>query len=277
MRTRNIITLTTIPPRYDTIQSTLRSLCAQDADIDRVILTLPRNYQKRDFGTATLPDLPDGVEILHTDTDLGPATKILPVAKNFRGQDVRLLYCDDDRIYDRDWAARLIAHNAQNPGMCVADAGDPVSAIDLRAERDEPIYRRLNALTLGLLGKPHRRRVRSLIPDEGLIDIAKGYGGVLIRPTFLGDDAFCIPETFWAVDDVWLSGQMARQGIPIHKVGRQPKSTPTPVGKMSALLDLELDGNGRDKLNLACVNYFRTRYGIWGGPTAGRGAGQGNV
>lgn len=272
MRRQNVITLTTIPPRFESVLPTLRSLCEQDADISRVILALPRSYQKRSFGTATLSDLPDGVEVLHTDTDWGPATKILPALEHFRGQDVRLLYCDDDRIYHRDWASRLIAHNEQDPNICVVDAGEPVSAIDLRAKWDRPLNHTLNLLTLGLFGKPHRRRVRSLIPDKGKVDIAKGYGGVLVRPTFLDEQAFRIPDRFWAVDDIWLSGQMARLGISIYKVGRTPRSSPTRAGKTLALLDLEVGGHGRDKLNLACVNYFRRQYGIWGGPSAVQGS-----
>lgn len=271
MRTRNIITLTTIPPRFASVLPTLRSLAAQDADISQVILTLPRTYQRRNFDPVPLPPLPDGVEILHTDTDLGPATKILPVLKAHQGQDVRLIYCDDDRIYHRDWAARLIAQSDARPGMCIADVGDPVAAMDLRAHWDVPLHHRLNALSLGLYGKPHRRRVRRLIPDAGPVDIAKGYGGVLVRPDFLDDAAFRIPDSYWAVDDIWLSGHMARLGVGIHKAGPSPKSSPTRSGKLAALLDLELEGRGRDKLNLACIEYFRRTYGVWGGAGAGQG------
>jgi hypothetical protein len=273
MRTCNIITLTTIPPRFQSVLPTLQSLAAQDADISRVILTLPKTYQRRNFEAVPVPALPDGVEILETDADLGPATKILPVLKEFQGQDVRLLYCDDDRIYHRDWAARLIAQSEARPDMCIADVGDPVSAIDLRADWDVPRHHRLNALSLGLYGKRHRRHVRSLIPDTGQVDIAKGYGGVLVRPDFLDAEAFRIPDGFWAVDDIWLSGHMARLGVRIHKTGPTPKSAPTRAGKLAALLDRELEGRGRDKLNRACVDYFRQTYGVWGG----RGPDQGKT
>lgn len=268
---QNIITLTTIPPRFASILPTLRSLCDQDADISRVILTIPRSYQKRQFDAATLPDLPNGVEVLHVENDMGPATKILPAVEHFRGQDVRLLYCDDDRIYHQDWAARLIAHHEKQPDMCIVDAGDPIAAIDRRTQWNTPFNHRLNTLTLGLSGKPHRRRVRRLIPDTGVVDIAKGYGGVLVQPSYFDADAFQIPDACWAVDDVWLSGQMARLGVGVFKVGRQPKSVRTRSGKMSTLLNLTLEGLGREELNSVCVNYFRTHYGIWGGPEAVQG------
>ena len=268
MSTQNIITLTTIPPRFETILPTLQSLLDQDADIARVVLAIPRSYNRRAFGAVADPVVPEGIEILRCDLDYGPATKLLPALANYRGQDVRLLYCDDDRIYARDWAQRLIAHNQGHPEEAAIDAGDPVAAIDLRATRDTALHRRLNAITLGLSGKSHRRAVRRLIPDDGRVDIAKGYGGVLIRPEFLDDAVFSIPENFWAVDDIWLSGHLARQGVRVHKVGRDPRSRRTDAAKRAALLDLELDGLGRDKLNLACVNYFRSQYGIWGGSEA---------
>lgn len=271
MATKNIITLTSIPPRFGAIGPTLRSLVEQEADIAQVYLTIPRSYNKRAFDTVTLPDLPDGVEFLRCEMDYGPATKVLPAAARFRGEDVRLIYCDDDRIYGHDWAAGLIAHNADHPGEAAAYAGDPVAALDMRVPRDTAFHRRLNALTLGLAGKRHRRAVRRVIPESGPVDIAKGYGGVLIRPEFLGEGAFDIPANFWAVDDIWLSGQLALSGVTVRKIGPDPRSRRAPSAKTDALLSLTLDGLGRDRLNLACADHFRATYGIWGGRAALQG------
>lgn len=268
MRAQIIITLTTIPPRYGSIVPTLQSLCSQTAEISRIILVVPNTYQRRSFEAAPLPDLPDGVEVMHCDTDFGPATKVLPAVAHFSGQNVRLLYCDDDRIYHRDWAARLIALSEANPDACIADVGDPVAVIDRRAAWDLPRHHRLDALSFDLYGERHRRRVRAMIPDHGPVDIAKGYGGVLVRPDFFDDEVFRIPEALWAVDDVWLSGHMARRGVTVHKAGRKPRSVPTKSSKLAALLDHNVEGRGRIQLNLACVDYFRQRYGIWGGGAA---------
>jgi hypothetical protein len=35
---------------------------------------------------------------------------------------------------------------------------------------------------------------------------------VLIRPEYLQNDAFGIPDVLWSVDDVWLSGMFERNG-----------------------------------------------------------------
>jgi len=265
MPTKTIITLTTIPPRFSAILPTLYSLCDQNADISRILLTIPRAYRKRAFQPATLPPLPDRVEIFDFDEDFGPATKVLPAVLRFKGEDVRIIYCDDDRVYHSDWASRLMGLSDEMPDTCIVDAGDPVSAIDARAAWDSPLNHRLNDLSLGLSGKPHRRRIRRMIPACGAVDIAKGYGGVLIRSEFLHPDVFEIPDAYWAVDDIWLSGHLALSGTRIHKSGPVPRSMPTKSAKRFALLDFEMEGHGRDKLNLACVDHFRRTHGIWGG------------
>lgn len=261
---KTIITLTTIPPRFSAILPTLHSLCEQNADISRILLTIPRAYRKRAFQPASLPPLPDRVEIFDCDEDFGPATKVLPAALHFKNEDVRIIYCDDDRVYNSDWASRLMALSDEMPDKCIVDAGDPVSAIDARAAWNSQVNQWLNDLSLGLYGKSHRRRVRRMIPASGIVDIAKGYGGVLIRPEFLHPAVFDIPDAYWAVDDIWLSGHLALNGTQIHKSGPVPRSRPTKVAKRFALLDLEMEGHGRDSLNLACVDHFRRTHGIWG-------------
>jgi hypothetical protein len=50
---------------------------------------------------------------------------------------------------------------------------------------------------------------------SGYIDILEGWDGVVVRPEFFDDFAWQIPDILWTVDDVWLSGCLERQGIPI--------------------------------------------------------------
>ena len=49
-----------------------------------------------------------------------------------------------------------------------------------------------------------------------------GVGGAVVRPEFFDDVAYDIPEEAWAVDDVWLSAQLARRGIAIYCPRRHP-------------------------------------------------------
>ena len=48
------------------------------------------------------------MDIRITEQDLGPATKVLPAVEEYAQEDVAVIFCDDDKIYDPNWAARLI-------------------------------------------------------------------------------------------------------------------------------------------------------------------------
>jgi hypothetical protein len=261
--TRNIISLTTIPPRMDGLGPTLASLLGQDAPIDRVILWIPERYRRSEFRDFALPSLPAGVEIGRCEHDYGPATKILPAVRAFAGQDVRILYCDDDRIYHRDWAAHLLSESDRFPADCLCEAGERIEVTALRAFSQSLRYRILAKLSLGIYGHFHRRRIRGFDPGHGPVDIAKGYGGVLVRPEFIPESAFDIPDRLWTVDDVWLSGQMALNGVTIRKVARREHSTKREVAEIAALIDFVHDGDGRDASNLACIRHFQEAHGIW--------------
>jgi len=49
----------------------------------------------------------------------------------------------------------------------------------------------------------------------GFADIAMGFAGVLIDPEWLSGPGFDPPDIAWPVDDIWLSGHLARQNIAI--------------------------------------------------------------
>jgi hypothetical protein len=269
--TRTIISLTTIPPRMPHLWPILESLLKQTAQVDSIILWVPDRYRRAEFSNIIIPDLPRGVEVRRCELDYGPATKVLPAVRHFAGEDVRILYCDDDRIYNSDWAERMIAESDRFPDDCICEAGERVEATILRAFGNTWKYQVLTKSTLGMYGHFHRRKIRALDPGRGLVDIAKGYGGVLVRPYFIPASAFDIPTILWTVDDFWLSGQMALNGVKIRKVARREHSTKTEVAEVEALVDLLHGGVGRDAANLECVRYFRVQHGIWGGNAAARG------
>ena len=89
------ISLTSIPPRFHRLTPVLESLLAQDPRPAQVILCLPKFF-RRFPGTFEPPELPEGVDLLWSDTDFGPATKALPAARYLLGKYESLIYCDDD-------------------------------------------------------------------------------------------------------------------------------------------------------------------------------------
>jgi hypothetical protein len=261
--TRTIISLTTIPPRISRIGPTLDSLLRQNVPIETVILWVPEHYRRFDFASINLPSMPDGVLLRRCPSDYGPATKILPAVRAFSGQDVCILYCDDDRLYHPDWAGHLLEEHERHPEDCIVEAGEKIEVTALRAFGNTARYRLLSRSSLGFYGHFHRKKIRALDPGHGLVDIAKGYGGVLVRPSFLPDSAFEIPDFFWTVDDIWLSGQMALNGVKIRKVSKREKSTKTNLAEVAALIDFADHDRGRDAANLACIRHYQDNFGIW--------------
>lgn len=171
-----VIALTSIPPRFGQLPLVLEALLTQGAD--RVALVIPRNYAR--FPRAQLPTLPDGVVLLTTETDLGPAGKLLAPARTFPDADI--LYCDDDWLYGPGWADTFRAARAWHPRAVIAASTWSTDRL--------------------------RRR-------GGVI--AEGYAGVLV-PAEVAAEIAPPPPKAWATDDIWLSGQYAALGREVMHV-----------------------------------------------------------
>ena len=274
--TRLILSVTTVPPRFPFVGENLSTLLRQTARIEAINLYVPRKYRRFDYKPEDLPKLPDGVNLKLIDEDLGPATKVLPAALEYRGQDVSILFCDDDKVYDPGWAQRFVDAARQRPDHAICEEGGwlemPYYAGDHWRSPREPKpqfrkkdlwYRARRAASLGQW-KP------SKTVSSGYVDILEGWGGVLVRPEFFDDFAYDIPDLLWTVDDVWLSGCLERRGIPIwlnaeDKVRSKGNSNEV---KEAALRNFVYQGHGRIAANRACIRYFRETCEIWGGREA---------
>ncbi|NBD30521.1 MAG: hypothetical protein GVY31_10860 [Alphaproteobacteria bacterium] len=171
------VALTSVPPRFAGLRPTLDSLLAQSG-VGRVVLTLPRAYD-RFPGPVTPPTLPQGVELYWAKTDLGPATKVLPLAATLPG-DAPILFCDDDWAYGPGWAAGFAQAHA-------AASRTAVAAQPFAAHR---------------IGRPSGT-------------IVQGFAGVLVTPAMLAP-LTPPPPRFQPVDDIWLSALIAANGVPVQ-------------------------------------------------------------
>ncbi|SIO46247.1 hypothetical protein SAMN05444722_2317 [Rhodovulum sp. ES.010] len=223
-----VVSLTSIPPRFSGLGPVLESILAQRRRPDRVILALPRAY-RRFPGAVEAPPLPEGVELVWSARDLGPATKVLPAARTV-GPDADLVYCDDDCLYGPGWTAALVA--ARQGREVVAASGFPVTCL--------------------------RRRS----PGLGEADIAQGFSGVLISPDMIPPEAHDIPAPAWAVDDIWLSGQYAAQGLPI-RLAPAARAACVPLARPAALQDARIGGRTRAEANAAAAQTIHARHGLW--------------
>ena len=229
------ISLTSIPPRFPRLRPVLDCLLAQDPAPAQVFLCLPQRY-RRFPGTVTLPELPPGVTLQRLETDLGPATKVLPAARALTGTAMPLIYCDDDWLMPPHWAARLLK---------------------TRRRREAATGSGYSITRLG----------RTSAAKEEMTDIAQGFSGVLIEPQWLSGDDLVPPEAAWPVDDIWLSGHLARQGIGIRSAPEARDGMQLAYEDTHGLQECALAGRTRDAANRACVELLHARYGIWP-PTA---------
>ncbi|MFP7675587.1 glycosyltransferase family 2 protein [Marivita sp. S0852] len=276
-----LITLTSIPPRFGLIGPTLEALVAQ-AGVDAVELYLPYHYHRFPDWDGTLPDVPAGVSVQRVEQDYGPATKVLPAVRRYRTQNLRLLFCDDDRDYRPGWAQGLLDEATRYPDRAVALAGWDIAGLAKRAAHNAPrherrsriwdlTYRteRLKQILSGqakarLAQKPPRR----IIAQSGFADVFEGYGGVVVRPDFFDEQVFDIPAQAFHVDDVWLSGALARQGIGIWLAADQPEPKTTDADRAAALYRHRVAEKGRSELDAAAIALLRDRWGLWGGAQA---------
>ncbi len=268
-----IISLTTTPPRIDKIAPTLRDLLNQTAKPTEIRLNLCHSYRRFPGAKIDTSHLPDGITVHWCDEDLGPATKILPTVKDLQGQDIDILFCDDDQKYEPDWAAKFLAARQDHPDKCLVGKGydlddRPVGHRYLRdfdqqprAERRQKGFAyRLSRLASLFTYKPQP------YTESGHVDILEGYRGVMVKPSFFDAAVFDIPDILWTVDDPWLSGHLARRGIPIWLV--QPASIlrkPYGAHHTHRLGKFVYRDHGRLAADNACIEHFRREFGLWPG------------
>lgn len=210
--------------------------------------------------------MPKGVTICHCDQDYGPATKVLPAAKDLKGQDVDILFCDDDKIYDRGWHARFKSEAAKKPNTCIIEVGETFPDISddyrpsdrlprSRWKHKDSIYRVKRILCLFTI-KPN-------LTSPGYVDQISGFAGVLVRPEWFDELFYDIPDVMWTVDDPWISGHLERVGIPIWNTGKRRHLREGEGSRVDALLNLVQEGHDRIEADLLVIDYFREKYGIW--------------
>lgn len=271
--TRTILSLSTVPPRFKVVGENLAALLKQSVKVEAINLYVPKKYRRFTYSPSDLPKLPEGINLRIIEDDLGPATKVLPAVKEYRGQDVQIIFCDDDKVYNKNWVKRLIDGAARKPDCCICEEGGLINFPHYFGgewqshyspkpgyRTKDFAYRLRRALSLG-------RWKPSKTTSSGYVDILEGWGGVLVRPEFFDDIDLDIPDVLWTVDDVWLSGCLERKGIPIwlNAVDKvRSKDNSNEVAE-AALRKFVYQGHDRLAANRACISYFRKTYGIWGG------------
>lgn len=191
--TRVVVSLTTVPDRASRIVPTLLSLLEQTRRADRIVLALPDSALRTGLPYPDPPRLPSGIDLLRC-ADSGPSTKLLPALLAEPG--ALVVAVDDDVIYPQTYLETLLAAHRRHPR----------AALGWRGWRIEP----------GVNPKHFRHVWASAVTAPVAVDILLGWGGYLIPPGALDGavhDYEGWPDAVRWVDDVWVSGHLARRGV----------------------------------------------------------------
>lgn len=197
-----VVSLTSIPARFDVLPLTLKCLLTQSLAPDRVVLWIADGDRAR-LTPEILALREAGLELRFCD-DLRSYKKIIPALEAF--PDACIVTADDDLYYWPTWLAELVD----------AYAGDRRTALCHRAHRiafgrdGQPLaYNEWQPEIRDLERAPHN------FPTTG--------GGVLYPPGIFGAEA-TNREAFLALcptaDDVWLYWMLRRNGGSARRVAR---------------------------------------------------------
>jgi len=257
-----IISLSSIPSRFRNIYETISSIKSQSIKPSKIILNLPKFYNR--FGKLDLKEIPviDGLEVKICESDFGPATKIIPTLKS-SNPDQKIIYCDDDIIYGKNWAESLLKINQHSPDCCVCGIGQSLKIIEIKHKYSgsgNPLTRLMSSMKY----RREKKIIKNSFEKQNFSEIAAGYGGVLIKPKFFTADVFNIPPQLWAVDDIWISGNLALTNTKIIKdVRGKINITFSEVSNTDPLTRFVHNQSSRDLLNFEGIEFFKKNYGIW--------------
>ena len=260
-----ILSLTTIPSRAPHLGQFLNSILAQSLSPVRIELNVPWHYSMRDLGQIDVDMIPSDFDV-HRCDDAGPATKILPTLKRHAATNAMIVYCDDDRIYHPDWLARLVETADRHPNCAISDECNSLAAIGhkFRHPVKDWRYRLKRAASFGFYAPYIANRATDW-------DVAEGFGGVLVKPSFFSASVFDVPRDVWAVDDIWLSANLLANGADIiwtqRKNSERSKSLRVDGQNLGreddALTMATIDGLDRVATDYRAVKFCQDQLKVW--------------
>ncbi len=206
-----IVTLTTLPSRFDRIDLTIKSLLRQTVSPAVIRVNVPRTSRREQAPYR----IPAWLERLHTVQvvrceDFGPSTKLIPALLEAEPEQ-RLLVVDDDRIYHPHFVEQMIAVADAYPDAAVAGSG---------WDAPPDLTDRPTTLLATLLGRPPAPIKCTRVRRVQEVDVIQGLSGYLVKPEFFDATSLIdytgAPEAAFFVDDVWISAQCRARKLVAH-------------------------------------------------------------
>ena len=199
---RVIVSVTTIPSRWDLLKKAIDSLAAQRFKPDGIYVIVPE-ISKREGAAYEIPTWlyqHPLVIIFRIPTDLGPASKLLGPLQMCLDPDDIIVTFDDDSEYEEHVLEKLVDRAIRYPGAAIGFSGINVEKL-IREGEYELVY------------EQYGRRPQDPTPAN----VIEGYCGAAYRAGFFDANVLGTlgyPEDVFYVDDFWFSGYLAKKGIP---------------------------------------------------------------
>ncbi len=179
-----IISLTTLPSRYNSLKQCLESLLNQNYSNYEIHLNIPKKNQFEGPYTHKLDYNNDKLKIFYID-DIGSISKIYYTLKRIEDRNQRIITVDDDIIYDKDMLFEYNRVLDKYNDSCIGFAG--IQAINNKGE--------------------YKHCCIGPVKTPTSVGILEGYKSVCYKRDFFSDDFFiCIikKDMLWAYNEIFI-------------------------------------------------------------------------
>jgi hypothetical protein len=208
---RIVVTLTTLPGRYDILEKTLKSITEQTIKIDTIYLTLPKICKRLQ---QPYPPLPDSIKnictLVEPQQDYGPICKIYGALTQETNPSTLIFSCDDDVIYPPTLFEEMLKCLNKQPESVICGTGALIGKGLL-------FYSNITNLQNC---KKWNGFIGFSVPEQGRkIDLVFGVTGVLYQRNHFADDLTELWEhsladsSLFCNDDIVISGYLSSRGI----------------------------------------------------------------
>lgn len=244
-RGRIIVSLTSFPARFDTLDICIKSLFAQSVKPDKIVL-----YLGKDCDDAPLPsrltELQQyGLEIKRGYADIRPHKKYFFAMQEYP-EDI-IITVDDDLMYDRNMIKSLMESYKKHPRMVSARRVHRITS----AGGDLEPYDKFDKCWTKLTEPSH-----ILLSTNG--------AGTLFPPHTLPDEAFdidAIKRLCLDADDIWIKFMLIKKGVPVVWVKSNRSMPPEIPGTQKIALyysNTDRDNSNNDR----CIRNMEEHFNI---------------
>lgn len=236
---RVVVSLTSYPPRINTVWQTLRSIFSQSYLPDKIVLYLAKSdfpHREQDLPSSLTDMLWHDFEIRWVDVDLKPHKKWYWAFRDFKNDLV--ITIDDDLIYRRAMIEELVEAYHNHPQAVVA------SRTHLIMFDDKDALKPYNQWILEA-GYAHPK----LVGVESQRLFATTGAGTLFDPSLFPEwvfDRTLIEQYCLFADDIWLKAVEVAAGIPVVAATNEQLLTYVPDTQEVALAHQNLGNGGND-------------------------------